>query len=73
MFEVIVGGLVLGFVVALITGFLLSVHKARKLPGGSLVVGISSALFVDPSSVLLLSIGALAGLAGWAIYTWITK
>lgn len=53
-----------GFLVALVTGFLIGGKKAATFPGGSLASGYYWA-YTTQQSILL---GIVLGVAGWIIY-----
>lgn len=63
----IVTAFAMGFIVALVTGMLLSPKKSKRMPGGSIAVGFMVAGW--PAALTLFGLGCgIASLTGWYVY-----
>lgn len=65
-----------GIIVAFLTGLIMSVEKAKGLPGGSLAAGLLVGLRATntvPSNGWIIFGCAVAGLFGWILYVYLNK
>lgn len=82
IFYLILGAcaVLVGYLVAFITGLIVGTKKASRLPGGSIMGGvgvgytiISQYPFIDGSQSLVIILAGALGLLGWKIYTYLAK
>lgn len=66
-FLAILGCIASGAAVALVTGLIIGEGKAVRLPGGSLVAGLSTGFALLSGSAGIVA-GAMLGILGWMIY-----